>query len=219
MFEEHRERKVARAYQDALAKWEERCAGLAELLQLAQTYGGSSSTEIMLASGEAVFYQVTGASLIEDRRGQGHYEGTSTGVSIPVGSIGGRSVRYRVGANRGHYVQGSPVSTAIDTGTLNVTNHRVVFQGGKQTRECVFTRLVGFRHDDEGGSTTFSVSNRQKSTTVHYGPELSGAFDFRLDLALAHYRSQVSEFVAQLQADLTAAEAERPVNPTALARP
>jgi hypothetical protein len=172
----------------------------------------------MLGPGESVFYKVTGAALIEDRRSKGHYAGKSSGVSIPVGSIGGRSVRYRVGASRGHYEQGAPTPTAIDTGTVYITNKRVIFQGARQTRECAFAKLIGFHHSDSDGSTTFSVSNRQKPTTIHYGPKLSGSFDFRLDLALAHFRGTVGELVRQLQNELAQLDAQRPAAPVGAAR-
>ena len=72
-------------------------------------------------------------------------------------------------------------------------------------------RLIGFQHTDTEGSTTFSVSNRQKPTTIHYGPALSGAFDFRLDLALAHFRATVGNLVRRLQAELAKLDADRPV--------
>jgi hypothetical protein len=191
MLEGFRTRKAAKAY----SHWQQTRDGYAELLELAQGYNGSSCEEIMLGAGETVFYKVSGAALIEERRGQGHYQGKSAGVSIPVGSIAGRSVRYRVGASRGHFVQGAPSPTAIDTGTVFITSKRVIFQGARQTRECAFAKLIGFQHSDAEGSTTFSVSNRQKPTTIHYGPALSGAFDFRLDLALAHFRGTVGDLV------------------------
>ena len=57
------------------------------------------------------------------------------------------------------------------------------------------------------------MSNRQKPTTIHYGPALSGAFDFRLDLALAHFRGTVGDLPWQLRAELTQLDAERPVAP------
>jgi hypothetical protein len=167
MFERHRAEKAAKAYQGDLARWKQDRDGCAELLEVAQGYNGSGSGEIMLGAGEAVFYTVTGAALIEERRGQGHYQGRSSGVSIPVGSIAGRSVRYRAGASRGHFVQGAPAPAAIDTGTAYITSKRVIFQGARQARECAFAKLIGFRHDTEG-STAFSVSNRQKPTTIHW---------------------------------------------------
>ena len=169
----------------------------------------------MLKPGERVFAGMAGAALIEERRGGGHWEGRSSGVSIPVGSLGGRSVRYRVGSNQGHYVQGTPTPTAIDTGTVYITNMRVIFQGTRQTRECLFSKLVGFQHDDQAGTTVFSVSNRQKPTTIYYGPETSAWFDFRLDLALAHYRNDLAAFIAQLQDQVAGLDAHKPLPPVA----
>ncbi len=168
MFEDHKVKKAAKEYEQALAVWQADRDAQAQLLDVAQNFDGTGAENILLKKGEAVFYKVTGVALIEDRRGPGHYGGRSQGVSIPIGSLGGRTVRYRVGVNKGHFVQGTPIATAIDTGSCFITNQRVIFQGGKQTRECAFAKLVGFEHDDAAGSTTFSVSNRQKPTTVHY---------------------------------------------------
>lgn len=75
----------------------------------------------------------------------------------------------------GHYVHSAPTPTAIDTGTVYITKRRVILKGSRQTRECAFAKLIGFSHDDYVGSTTSSVSNRQKPTTVRYAPQLSGA--------------------------------------------
>ena len=190
----------------ALERWQAQRDAYADYLHTAQTFRGIDSSDLMLGSAEHLFFKVTGAALIEDRRTRGHYQGRYSGVSLPVGL----GVRYRVGSSRGHYVQGAAVPTAIDTGTVYVTDKRVIFQGGRQTRECAFAKLIGAR-DNGDGSTTFSVSNRQKPTTIHYGPDLSGAFDFRLDLALAHFRGTVGEVVARLQADLARIDASRPL--------
>ena len=169
----------------------------------------------LLKTGEAVFAKVTDTALVEDRRGPGHYSGRSSGISIPI-ALG---VRYRVGANRGHFVQGTPTPTAIDTGTTYVTNQRVIFQGGKQTRECAFAKLIGFEHDDAEGSTTFSVSNRQRPTRIQYGPSIAGWFEFRLDLGLAHYRGTVASLVAGLQQGLDEIDRHRPLEPNQIASP
>jgi hypothetical protein len=216
MFEGHKAKKEAEEYERARAQWQAQRDGYAGLLELAQSFTGASDPEIMLAAGEALFYKVSGASLIEARRGRGTYKGASQGVSIPIGSVGGHAVRYRVGQTRGHYEQGAPVPTAIDTGTVFITNQRMTFQGTRQTRECLFTKLLGIQHDDAEGSTTFSVSNRQKPTTIHYGSALSANFDFRLELALAHYRNAVPQLVAEVQQDLAAIEARRPTAPASL---
>ncbi len=156
-----------------------------------------------------MFLHVDGCALVEDRRGQGTYVGHSQGVSLPVARIGGRQIRYRVGATRGHYVHGTPTPTAIDTGAVVITSDRVIFQGSKQTRECPFAKLIGYRHDEDG-STTFSLSNRAKPVTVHYGTAVAPTVDFRLELALAHFRNTVDALVAGLEADLAAIDATRP---------
>jgi hypothetical protein len=213
VFEKHKAKKAAEAYEAALTTWQGQRDGYAELLEIAQSFTGSGSSEIMLSPAELVFYKVTGAALVEERRGPSQWHGGSHGVSIPIGSIHGRSIRYRVGTTHGHVVQGAPSPTAIDTGTFYITNKRVVFQGSNQTRECLFAKLIGFEHDDAQGSTTFSVSNRQKPITVHYGQQLSGSVDFRLDLALAHFRGTLGTLVGELQQGLTQMDAERPAEP------
>lgn len=212
MFEKHRDKKVVEEYQSRLVAWQAQVDSSAALLDMAESFVGETTTQTVLRAGEALFATVTGASLVEERRGAGQYTGHSNGVSIPIGSIGGHAVRYHVGATKGHYVQAPPVPTAIDTGTVVVTNQRVIFQGARQTRECMFSKLIGFEHHPDG-STVFSVSNRQKPTVIHYGARTAGWFAFRLDLALAHYRGTVAELVAKLTAEQRRLEAARPVAP------
>jgi hypothetical protein len=211
VFEKHKEKKAAEAYQAALSKWQGLRDSTVKALELAQAFNGESTDKLMLKPGEAVFATVTNAGLIEERRGKGHWQGGSTGISIPVGDIHGHAIRYHVGATRGHYVQAPPSPTAIDHGTVFVTNRRVVFQGSAQTRECLFDKLIGYEH--AAGATTLSVSNRQKPTTIHYGADLEGWFGIRLELALAHYRQQVPEFVGRIQQALATVDAQKPTPP------
>jgi hypothetical protein len=213
LFKRWRAKREENAYSSSLAKWQEQRDAHAELLTMAREYRGADTNEIMLAQGEALFCKVTNTALVEDRVKGGSWQGRSSGVSVPIGSLGGRSVRYRVGASRGHYVAGTPTPTAIDTGTVFVTNQRVIFQGSKQTRECQFKKLIGVQHDDAEGSTTLSVSNRQKPTTVIYGSNVAPWFDFRLELALAHFRGTVDEVIAEVQRDLEQIESQRPASP------
>jgi len=212
MFKKHHQKKLAEQYQHELAHWQELHDSTTEALNLAQSFNGEATAQLMLKNGEAVFATVTNASLVEERRGAGHYTGGYSGVSIPIGTIGGHAVRYHVGATRGHYVQAPPVPTAIDTGTVFVTNQRVVFAGSRQTRECAFAKLIGYEHTGDG-ATVFSVSNRQKPTVIHYGTQVAGWFDFRLELALAHFKGTVADLVTQLQGQLAQLETSRPQPP------
>jgi len=208
VFEKQRANRAAQRHERALSKWQADRDELADLVQTARMFRGIPSSQIMLRTGEAVFYVVTGAALIEERRRAGQWHGRSSGVSVPLGPL-----RYRVGRSRGHFVQGTPVPTAIDRGTLYITNQRVIFQGARQTRECQFAKLIGFQHSPRQGSTTFSVANRQKPTTFLYGRSLSGAIEFRLDLALAHFKGSVGDLVAGLSADLARLDGDRPSPP------
>jgi hypothetical protein len=104
------------------------------------------------------------------------------------------------------------VPTAIDRGKAFITDQRVVFLGGKQTRECAYAKLLGVEHES-GGVTVFSVSNRQKATVIACGSEAAGTFVFRLDLALAHYRNTVPAFTSQLESDLKEVEQRQPPDP------
>ncbi len=216
MFEARRARRAAARYDEALASWRHERDQQAAALALAQQFAGEPTTQLVLHDGEAVFAAVTNAGLVEMRKGPGHWQGGSSGVSIPVGSLGGHAIRYHVGATRGHYVQGTPHPTAIDQGTLFITNQRVVFAGTSQTRECPFAKLLGYQHPGDG-ETTLSVSNRERPVTVSYGTALDGWVQLRLDLALAHYRHQVPALVERLQRELAAIDAAKPAPPPAMA--
>lgn len=209
MFEAHREKKAYEHYEAELARWQQTRDSTAYLVDLAQNYHGDVTSDLILKPGEAVFATVTDAALIEERSGPGHYAGRSSGLSMPIANLGGHEIRYHVAATRGHYVQGAPIATGVDTGTIYVTNQRITFQGGRQTRECLFAKLIGVRYAPDG-SVTISVSNRSKPTVLHYGTELAGWFEFRATLALAHFRSTVPDLVAQLHQQLAHIDQAKP---------
>ena len=212
MLEHHREHHATKVHAAALRDWQTRHDAYEALVDTARTFAGTTTSGLLLDPGETVFLEVDTCQLVEARRGRGTFVGHSQGISVPVARVGGRQIRYRVGASKGHYVQGDLAPTAIDTGTLYVTSTRVVFRGANQTRECRYAKLLAVDTDDDAGTTTLSVSNRSKPTTIHYGPAAAATVDFRLDLALAHYRGTVDELVAGLEADLAAIDASRPAD-------
>jgi hypothetical protein len=153
MFEKHKAKKAEEQYEAALAQWQGEHDELTAVIQMATTKQSSMSTDIILKPGEAAFGTVSNVSLVEDRRVPGHYSGVSQGVSIPIGSVGGHSVRYRV-------VQGSLHPEAVDTGNLVITNQRVLFVGGRKTVECLFAKLVN-ANVEAGHSFTFCLEPRE----------------------------------------------------------
>jgi hypothetical protein len=147
--------------------------------------------------------------LVETRRGAGHYVGGYSGFSFRVA----KGVRYHVGGTRGQYQAGAEQPTVIDTGTATITDQRVVFQGAKQTREWAFTKLLGYQHFDAPPWTAIQVSNRQKTSGVLCDGDTAENFQFRLALALAHYRGEGPTFVGQLEGQVRDHEASRPIEP------
>jgi hypothetical protein len=180
---------------------------LRSLLAVAQGHSSPMSS-LMLKDGEVGVAQISNVGLIEERHTPGHYSGGSQGVSIPIGSIGGRSVRYHVGATRGHYVQGTPINTAVDHGMLSITDQRIVYQGAKKNVECLYSKLLGIQHVP--GGLVISVSNRQKTTTLNFGTALDNWVDTRLRLAMALFHHDVESTIADLQSQITAFEAAAP---------
>jgi len=219
VFEAHKEKKAferAQAEQEAAESRErvalaERADQVKELKYLLAVASGDSSpavTNLMLKPGEIGVAQITNVGLIEDRKGAGQWTGSSQGVSFPIGKIGGRSVRYRVGATKGHYVQGSAVPTQVDVGTMTITSQRIVYQGAKKTAECLFTKLLGIQHSGDG--ITLSVSNRQKPTAIYYGAQIDDKVTNRLSVALALYNGDAEETKVQLQTQINELEASKP---------
>ena len=220
MFGAHREKKAreaaevaaqqAQAKKDAeLEEWNAQMQELQFLLSVASGHSASGATALILKKDEVAVAQITNVGLIEDRKGAGQWQGASQGVWFPIGHIAGRPIRYRVSGTRGHYVQGAPVPTAVDSGTLTITNQRIVYQGSKKTAECTFAKLLGIQHG--AGGLSISVSNRQKPTVVHFGTALDDWVSNRLSIAMALFNDDAGEIATQLQAQIAELEAAKPV--------
>lgn len=208
MFEKHKEKLALAAHEAALQDWNEEMHELQFLLSVAAGHSSPAVTALMLKKGEVGVCQVTNVGLVEERSGTGHWQGTSRGVSIPIARLGGRSVRYRVGSSRGHYVKAAPVATAVDHGTMTITSQRLVYQGTKKTSECAFTKLLGIQHSS--GGITVSVSNRQKPTVLHFGEHLDDWVSNRLNVALALFNGDAAATLAQLKAQINELTASKP---------
>lgn len=213
MFEKRRQREEEAARAEALTEWNAKLTELESLLQIATRAAVPALTHLITAPGERGVGEVTGVGLVQERRGPGHYAGAGQGVSIPIGHVAGRPVRYRVGATRGHYVQGAPVATVVDTGTLSITDRRLVYQGSQHTSECDFARLVGIDH--EPGQITVSVAHREHPTVLHFGAAVDDWVQDRLSLALALFKGQDDQVREGLEAQIAELHAAHPGGPAA----
>jgi hypothetical protein len=219
VFEKHKEEQALKRAQAeqveaeatkaaALEEWTKQIQELRGLLAVASGQSASGITSLILKKDEIAVAQITNVGYIEDRKGAGEWKGASQGVSFPIGHIAGRPVRYRVSGSRGHYVQGASVPTAVDTGTLTITNQRIVYQGAKKTAECAFAKLLGIQHG--AGGLTISVSNRQKPTVVYFGTAIDDWVSNRLSIALALFNGDANDTVAQLQSQIAELETQKP---------
>ncbi len=208
MFEKFKEHAHEAQVAKDMAVWNDQVAELQSLLALAEGTGTVESAALMLKASERLLGQVSQVGLVGQVRGPGHYQGASQGISIPIGSMGGRSVRYRVGATRGHYVQGQLTPAAIDHGTMSITSERIVFQGAAHTAEAAYAKLIGIEHGT--GEITISVSNRQHPTVLAFGAALDDWVADRLNLALAIFNGHADQARAQLQSQLDELAKSRP---------
>jgi hypothetical protein len=182
---------------------------LVNLIALAQ---GDKRTEpdgpLVLRSGERLVWTLEGAGLFEPRRQPGHWSGRSAGVSVPVPDT---RLRVRVGKSAGTYVQGAESPTVIDTGQASITSERVVFQGGKYTRDWEFTKLIGVIHYSDHPATAIQVSNREKTSGLVY-PASASPEPVRLAItvAIAIFHGEIEETIKELRGELATLDDRAP---------
>jgi Short C-terminal domain len=96
----------------------------------------------LLLSGSEAVYAEAPARLLKEVSVR-EWQGGSRGISVPVGHIGHSSIRYRVGATRGHSAVVGTRTIPADSGTLYVTAARLLFKGMHTTVDAPFARLAG----------------------------------------------------------------------------
>jgi hypothetical protein len=159
---------------------------------------------LVLRHGERLVSTVQGCRLFEPRRGAGHWEGRSAGVSVPVPDT---RIRVRVGKTAGTFVQGAETPTVIDTGNASITTQRVVFQGDKYTREWDFSKLIGVVHYSDHPATAIQVSNRQKTSGIVYPGPSPEPLRLAMTVAIAIFQGEADETVKELRDELAKLDA------------
>ena len=159
---------------------------------------------VILKSDEALYCLVTGAVLIEPKKGSGQWQGRSQGGSMP---IPGTRLRYRIGASKGSFQLGEETPTPIDEGTFVVTDKRGIFTGQKQSREWTWSKLLGVTHY-EPGWTAMAVSNRQKISGVGVDSANVEHMRFLIEFAVARATgSSIDDLRSDALADVAEARA------------
>ena len=176
-----------------MATWQHTRDQLRGIIAVAYT-GGSPSDELLLKKDERLVYYVTNTSLIEIRRGPGHWSGKSSGISVPIAP----HVRARVGSSRGHYTQGVEQPQAVDSGTMYITTQRAIFRGQRRTVECLFSKLIGVEVGGGIARLPYRIDKSRQvfnTVSISIGGSISGSerplrsFEVRAPTSLGRFRS------------------------------
>ncbi|WP_278263503.1 hypothetical protein [Nocardia sp. AG03] len=197
--------QAERSFHLELAQWQTEQDQLDTLVAVARRMarrGGGTEYGVVLKSGETALF-ADNSRLIEPRRQRGYSSGRSSGVSVRIA----RGVWYRTSGYRGTYVPGPELQTSVDIGRAVITTARVIFTGGKITREWRFDKLVGVA--SEGDVVLMHVENRQKVSGLLVD---CGSAEFRayLEVALAVAQRGMAAAVEELKAAADAHMARQP---------
>ncbi len=206
---ERHEFEQAKAAFDA---WNQQHDEVQSALNLIKQGGDFTNNSLNLQRGEGVYIQVHNVSLMGQVKSAGHYVSGHQGVSIPIGSLGGRSVRYNVGRSRGHYVSGTTHEAGIDSGELYITSSRIVFTGTKKTTVIPLSTVVSASAN--GGVITVSSSKYVKPLRVFMGAQIESWASEWIKLAIAVSNDGKDKVVEDLTNQVVELEASRPMSPT-----
>lgn len=199
--------KLNKTYPARRTEWQVKVSQMESVIQIARdARPDTTTTDIVLKAGEQHWLTMTGG-LVDEVAATRTWVSGSRGVSVPIGKIGGSSIRYYAGSSKGHSVQAPPHDAIIDSGRIVITDQRVVFVGMKQTRECRFSRMVSYDHAGVG-NTVISVSNRQKPTRLHYDD--SNIFQIYFEFAIAAFKGETPDVVEQLQGAIDTLRQQEP---------
>jgi len=113
-----------------------------------------------LRHGEKYVLSLRDQMLVESRRGTRVSSRSTDAFTVALA----KGFYYTAAAGQSVSPEPDDELKQIDTGVAHFTTHRVVFVGGKQTREWDFAKLLGTTEQSGGLRLMISVSNRQKTS-------------------------------------------------------
>lgn len=169
-----------------------------------EQFSDNSDYGFMLKRGEFAIAHLEKVGFIETVRAPTTYSGGYGGVSFP---LFGR-VRMNTGAMRGRATRGEESISMTDRGNALVTNTRIMFAGAKRAKEWRYEKMLSVSHL-AGGITIFAM-NTGKPSGLGYGEGPAMEVQFRLELASAMALDTLDRYEAELVAEKTHHESERP---------
>ena len=113
-----------------------------------------------LRHGEKYVLSLRDQMLVESRRGTRVSTRSTDAFTVALA----KGFYYTAAAGKSVSPEPGDELKEIDSGVAHFTTHRVVFVGGKQTREWDFAKLLGTTEKQDGMQLMISVSNRQKTS-------------------------------------------------------
>jgi len=113
-----------------------------------------------LRHGEKYVLSLRDQMLVESRRGTRVSSRSTDAFTVALA----KGFYYTAAAGQSVSPEPDDELKQIDSGVAHFTTHRVVFVGGKQTREWDFAKLLGTTEQSGGLRLMISVSNRQKTS-------------------------------------------------------
>ena len=113
-----------------------------------------------LRHGEKYVLSLREQMLVESRRGTRVTTRSTDAFTVALA----KGFYYTAAAGQSVSPEPGDELKQIDTGVAHFTTHRVMFVGGKQTREWDFSKLLGTTEEPGGLRLMISVSNRQKTS-------------------------------------------------------
>ncbi len=152
-----------------------------------------------LRHGEKYVLSLKDQMLVESRRGTRVSTRSTDAFTVALA----KGFYYTAAAGRSVSPEPDDELKQIDTGVAHFTTHRVVFVGGKQTREWDFAKLLGTTEEPGGLRLMISVSNRQKTSGLASASvtQISPGMAYQITEQVKEYGFEAAKETAQHAAD------------------
>ncbi len=202
MLEHHKDKKEEKLE----VKWEEVEQQMEDMLNIVKTYKPSTdSTDVILKNGEAQYYRLRGADLIEPRRAPMHRVGAYGGPTVHVGKV-----PIHMGAF--YATQTKPrqdILTVVDSGTVVITNQRIIFKGNRYSKTLQLAKLVDYEDDPMSKTVTFFAETSSKSIGVSYGD--AKLFTTYVEMAIADMTNNRASLISKWESSIKEHQASKPL--------
>lgn len=150
---------------------------------------------------EHVIAMVSGAALMESRRGPSEFRGGTLGLSFRATN----RISVRQAAIRGRAIPGEETPTVIDEGSFVVTNQRGIFVGQKQSREFAWAKLLGYQvveYTPEACVLYLPMSGREKVAGIGSDGKAMRELEQRVTFAIALVTGRRDDFIRRIEDEL-----------------